>query len=77
MEKSIFAQNLEKGKGKNHADILGKSTSERGNSKCRSLKVGICLAYSRNSEEASAHGKGGKMGSVLGHEFRARTCRCL
>ena len=56
IEKSVFHRKLEVNKTENHLDFWENSTSEGGDNKCKSLEVGACLAFSRNSEKATAVG---------------------
>lgn len=60
---------LEGSKRENHVDICGNSTSEGGNSNCKTLE-----AYSRNSEKASAGRKESNEEST--RKLRARSCSC-
>lgn len=50
---TVFEQRPGGGEIVTHVDIWAKSIPDRGISKCKSLEVGACLVYLRNSKEAS------------------------
>lgn len=51
--------------GPNYVTILGKSVSDRGNSKCKDPEVGTCLACLRKSKDCSMVGAEEKIGDEV------------
>lgn len=54
-EKMMFEQRQEVGEGET-MQVPGRRASQSGSSKCKGLKMGECLAWWRNREEAGVGG---------------------